>query len=195
MDLLGGLKTEVFRPVIMLMVPGLVVGTPALFVLQYYQPGLFEFIELHPALSTVIGFIAATILGVLTYEIGTNIEAHGIDMRLKTTRANFDDEWYMFLRCTLPERAVAQDYLNDRVLYLKFELGMASALPLCLIISAWAWFVRDDFYTKWCIALSVGLLIGTIYFLFEAYQSGAGLAKLRKELLKGIGDAPKCGGS
>ncbi|MFC6980376.1 hypothetical protein ACFQH7_17155 [Microbulbifer taiwanensis] len=79
MDLIGGLKTEVFRPVIMLMVPGLVVGVPTLFVLQHYQPGLFDFIESHPTLSTFIGFIAATILGVLTYEFGTNIEAKIID--------------------------------------------------------------------------------------------------------------------
>jgi hypothetical protein len=119
MDLLGGLKTEVFRPVIMLMVPGLVVGSPALFVLQHYQPGLFDFIESHPALSTFIGSIGAAILGVLTYEIGTNIEADWIDKRLVKTRPNFEDEWYMFLRCVLPERSIAQDYLNDRVLYLK----------------------------------------------------------------------------
>ncbi|GJM06180.1 MAG: hypothetical protein DHS20C09_21760 [marine bacterium B5-7] len=190
MDLLGGLKTEIFRPVIMLMVPGLVVEGPAIFVLQHYQSDLFGVIKSQPTLFTFIGFIAAVILGILTYEIGTNIEAHWIDKRLKKERPKFDDEWYMFLRCTLPERTVAQDYLNDRVLYLKFELGMASALPLCLMFSTWAWIIRNDFYTKWFVILLIVIIISTTYFLFEAKQSGAGLARLRNELLKGIGDPP-----
>jgi hypothetical protein len=193
MDLLGGLKTEVFRPIIMLIVPGLIVGSPAVFVLQHYQPGLFDSIESHPTLSTFIGFIGAAVLGVLTYEIGTNIEAHWIDKRLKQTQSNFDDEWYRFLRCVLPERAVARDYLNDRVLFLKFELGMSSALPLCLMISSWAWIIRGDFCTRWFIPLAAAIVVGTIYFLFEATQSGAGLARLRTELLKGMGEPPDCG--
>ncbi|MFC6925222.1 hypothetical protein, partial [Microbulbifer taiwanensis] len=199
MDLIGGLKTEVFRPVIMLMVPGLVVGVPTLFVLQHYQPGLFDFIESHPTLSTFIGFIAATILGVLTYEFGTNIEAKIIDKCIEKKGekddiyATFIDDWYLFLRCTLPERSVAQEYISERVLYLKFELGMAAAAIPCLLFSFWAWKIRDDFSGGWFAVLVVTLIVVFLYFLYESYQSGKVLARLRKEILKGIGSPPKYG--
>lgn len=74
MDLLSGLRSEVIRPALILMIPGLVVGTPALFLLEHYQSSVFSFAESHPTLAAFLGVIASAIFGVLTYEVGTNTE-------------------------------------------------------------------------------------------------------------------------
>jgi hypothetical protein len=195
MDQFGGLKTETFRPVLMLMIPGLVVGIPGLFVLQHYQPDMFSFADSHPTLSAFLSVVVSAIFGVLTYEIGTNIEVHWIDKHLEKNDSAFLDDWYRYLRCILPEGSVAHGYIHDRVLYLKFEVGMASALMLCIPIIIWAWVIRGDFKWSWFLGLTFILVVGIRYFLFEAQQSAVGLAKLRKEVLKGVGMPPNCGGA
>lgn len=193
MDITGGLKTEIFRPIIMLILPGLTIGTPLVFAVENYQPNIFAFFEKHPTLSSFIIFVLATILGVLASEIGSNIESHLIDKLLKKKHPNLEENWYKFLRCSFPDTSVAKNYIDNQVLYLKFELGMASALLLGWMFSLWAWLVREDFTKGWFITLSLCGIVGVAYFLFEAYQSGNLLARLRNELLKGVGVPPKCG--
>ena len=188
MDVVGSLKSEVFRPALMLLIPGLVAGAPFLFVLLTYQPAVLDFADSHATLSTFLSFVASAVFGMITYDLGSHIEVSFIDRRLKRkSNSTIVEDWYRYLRSYLPDRLVAYNYIHDRVLFLHFELGMTAALPFCAVGTTWAWFVRCDFPTTWFIYSIAGLFFATFFFLYEACSTAQMLADLRKELLKGFG--------
>jgi len=41
MDILGSLKSEIFRPALIFLIPGLIAGSPFLFVVDHYHPSVF----------------------------------------------------------------------------------------------------------------------------------------------------------
>lgn len=189
MDILSGLRSEILRPALTLLIPGLVAGAPIVFVLQHYQPGLLAFADDHPTLSTFLSLAASAMFGMVTSDLGTHIESCLDRLLLRRDKA-FEEEWYGYLRCTFPEKPVAYVYVHDRVLYLHFELAMAAALPISLIGTIWAWAIRTDFSCVWFFWTVLALVVGGAFFVKEAYSTAKLLGKVRKHLLKGVGQPP-----
>lgn len=193
MDPLGSLKSEVLQPALVLIIPGLIAGAPYLFVLDHYFPWVAPFADDHPTLSTFLSLVASAVFGMLVYEFGTNIEAKWIDRKLQASGGyeKLEDEWYRYLRLTFNEYSVGQQYIAERVMYYKFELGVVAAMPVCLLGTGWAYFLRDSFPAGLFLGILLFLIVGAVYFLCEAYATGKGLARVRQELLKGVGNPPR----
>ena len=94
------------------------------------------------------------------------------------------------MRLTFNEYSVGQQYIAERVMYYKFELGVVAAMPVCLLGTGWAYFLRDDFPADLYMGIFLVLSVGAVYFLYEAHATGGGLATVRHELLKGVGNPP-----
>lgn len=172
------------------MIPGLVAGTPFLIVLQHYQPALFDFADSHPTLALFLSAIASAVFGMLTYDLGTHIEARWIDGALAKRDPEFESDWFRYLKLCLPERLVADGYIRDRVMYLHFELGMAAALPCSLIGALWAWTVNPTFTCRWLYISQLATAALTLFFWQEARLTAEVLAKVRKELVTKFDETP-----
>ena len=200
MDLASGLRDELFRPVVTIVIPGVLAMTPFVFVLGLYYPRLPEFIHDESGLAAFLGFIAAITFGLLSYEIGTIGEAEMLDRILVwwtrkklTTESNpFLDNWYLYLRCTFDENKepIGQRYIHDVILYLRFELNMAASLLIGWIGILWLHNKGSVLSGDLFWYMSLVCFVGAGLFLLAALSTGGILARVRAELLKGCQRPP-----
>lgn len=190
MDFATGLKTEVFRPSVTLLIPGIVAASPFPFVTVQYHPELLEFAVSHSTLAAVLGFLVSIGFGLLVQELGSAFEALVIDKRLSLTNPHHMDEWYLYLRCTLPQDLIGRGYIHDLVLFLKFELNFTSALLVCWFGLLWLFSLRPIFAAFHFAAITAGFLIVGGLFAYVSFKTAAVLGRVRKELLKGVGCPP-----
>lgn len=187
MYVLNGLRSDVFRTVLVIIIPGLVAGVPLLFILEHFAPGTLKYMSANPTLASFLVLFGASTLGMIATQFGTRIEVWWIDRDLAEEVVDFESDWMRYLRCTLPDDLVAKGYINGRVLHLQFELAMSAAFVMFCAASTWAWSLHRSCT---CGSLQTYLLIGlaaAIYFAYEAKSTAKLLARLRKELLTGIG--------
>ncbi|MES2354024.1 MAG: hypothetical protein V4568_06380 [Pseudomonadota bacterium] len=192
MDVLTGLKSEIFRPAITFIIPGILAGTPYFFVLEYFYSDLSKHVTDHPTLSTFLSAVVSTAFGLIAYELGTSIENNRIDVALKKADPLFEDEWYKYLRCTFPVPPVAEDYIHNQILFLKFELSAVAALLISFPGTFLAWFLQGHPGYMSSAIVAASFMFGIRYFYKEAESSAKILARVRKEILKGVGCPPSC---
>jgi hypothetical protein len=182
-------QSEIFRPVVSLVVPGFY-GISTLTIAVWQQHLSFQaLVRRTPGLATAIALLIALTWGLVAEDLGARIEQH-LDERLKTEPGyeNHGAEWFEYLRVAFDKEPVGHHYLRTLVLRLKFELGMfVSSVPFF----TFAFFLRVS--CAWRIGLTFMSAILAIYFLYEAKCSNKALSDLRREMLKRWTNLPQSG--
>ena len=179
-ELTSAFQSEVFRPVVTLVVPGSFAVSTISIACWQRAPRIQQFANDFPGFSGVILLLVVLACGLTAEDLGSGIERH-FDSLLRRTAGHEKhlDEWLAYLRLAFDKEPIGQRYLRSVVLRLKFELGMAIASAPFAIGSWW---------TVNCIAWRVSLLLASalvfVYFWHEAKISHRVLGEVRHELLK-----------
>lgn len=146
MDPFSGLRSEIFRPLATVVLPGLVAIMPYAILITNATPDIAEFAQDHNAAYVACAIAAATLAGLLLENIGTSIE-RGIDRcmeveYLPTARI----VWRNYLECMNCD-SNARRYLGTIVTRMKFLNSFMPAImsfaiglvALQVQVKPWAW--------------------------------------------------------
>ncbi len=179
-ELTAAFQSEVFRPVVSLIVPGFYASSTLLIVLWQRTPAVLKLADEHPSSTFVIALLTTLSVGLIIEEWGARLEQI-FDERLVKVEGyeNHKKEWFDYLRLAFTVEPVGHRYLRTLVLRLKFELGMTIAsIPFCV----GCLFLRMSCTRK--SVLIVSSLVFCVFFLNEAKCSNKTLSELRREMLK-----------
>jgi len=191
MDLAAPFKKEVLRPFITLLVPGAIATGPFVLILGDYVPSVAKFWVEHVYPFTALLIISVLAAGFIIDDIGANIEAHVWDTIIGRRDQQHKANWEAYLKLQMQDELIGQRYLDDKVIQLKFELAMATALVIFWVGLAWLQ-VLHKIWSGTGFSLVTGfLLVGVAYLLWESWQTANLLSKTRAWILKAIEDGPK----
>jgi hypothetical protein len=179
-DLSAVFQSEVFRPVVDLVVPGFYAASMGMLVCWQRIPQLPNFVDSHATASTLVLLLIVLTFGLIVEDLGSRVETVLDACLLKTS--GFEEhikEWYEYLRIAYVCEPIGHRYLRSLVLRLKFELGMAAGSPFFItgvLLLKTSWLVRAP--------LAMVGVVACVYFLCEAKSSNKTLSELRRELLK-----------
>jgi hypothetical protein len=187
MDIAPAFKSDVFRSISTLLVPGVVALAPYALLLNHYQPGIVSFADHYGVVYVALYLFAALAAGFVLEDLGSHIEGEVWDELIQRETRCQESDWLAFLTLS-PEankEKVGHRYLRTIILRLKFELSFGLALILL-------WFgllLLDATLLLWTEAavsvLSIVVLCPAAYLLWESYRSSWVLANLRHLLLHG----------
>jgi len=182
-DLTSAFKSELFRPVVTLVIPGAIAAGPYMAVAVRVTTGVQEFLESHSGLAWVCGLGVAVAAGLILENIGSRLEASFIDDWLEHKLPGSRATWREYLSLKMTDEFVGQRYLRTVLLRMKFELSMAPAVAIAGLGLGWLQAVAP-----WGAVLGpVGpILAGGViaaWFLVEAFSSARVLADTRKLLV------------
>ena len=115
-------QSEIFRPVVSLVVPGFYGISTLSIVVWQRHPYFHGLVEGNPGLATAIALLIALTWGLIAEDLGARIEQH-FDKRLEKDPIyqNHYREWFDYLRIAFDKEPVGHHYLRTIVLRLKFE--------------------------------------------------------------------------
>ena len=186
MDLISGLKSEFFRPLVTLIVPGAISVAPLVLLAQARIAAIGPFWKDHPAAFTAILLTTIVAAGLVLENLGSRIEESIWDPMLKRRNKSFDEEWHEYLQLNTRDEIVAQRYLRSMLTRMKFELAAAPAFMLHAI-GLRAANRKLEFLTGselWSITAVLVLLSG--FLLWESYDGAYTLSRLRRDVIAGV---------
>ncbi len=124
MNFFAAFQSEVFRPLVTLLIPGGLATSSWLVALCLRFPKLRVSIATHSAESYIILFLAVTATGIILEDLGAKIEIRFDNAANKRSDDKFDNEWYAYLRTAFVCDPIGRGYLRTLVLRLKFQLGI-----------------------------------------------------------------------
>ncbi len=179
-ELTATFHSEVFRPIVMLVVPGFYASSSATVSLFQRFPTPRTLIDKYPGAATVVYLLIILAVGLIMEEIGARLEIH-FDRRVAKCVGyeRHSEEWFDYLRIAFDKEPVGHRYLRTLVLRLKFELGMTVAtVPFAAgVLSLQTVWV-------WRLIVFVGSIVIGTYLFYEAKCSNKALSELRREMLK-----------
>lgn len=182
MDPVSGLKGELFRPLVTVLLPGLVAASPFMVIAVHRFPELAKIQGSPVATGAMILFIG-TLSGMLMEDLGSQVETFIWWLFLKTPKR--DREWEAYLRLKTKDEFVGQRYLDSVQLRLKFELNMIPAVLAVALGSVMCnrrcKLISPD-HLNWWIALLIAV---ALYLLWEAKKSSLVLSDTRAEVISG----------
>lgn len=185
MDLSSVFKTEVFRPVVITIVPGVTAIVPYIFVIDSYFPSVRTTAASHETMAIVLIVLAAIAIGLILEDLGSRIEML-IWQKIKDTSGKDDQNWYMYLRTCFKNKPIGHKYTGDIVLRMKFENSFCPALIIFCVGLIW---LRCICYIKATVPITVTIIVLIficVYLVYESWTGSKLLLKLREELLKGV---------
>lgn len=178
MDPVSGLKDDVLRSLVTLLIPGVFAAAPFALVGVYYFPEIKLILNSAVGAGTAILFVGL-LAGMVLEDVGSRIELllwHGFARETKK-------EWYRYLRLRIKDDLIGQRYLKSILVRMKFELAMIPASIAFLVGATWYNLAAHLLATCTMVILAVGLLVLLAYFLAEAIASVRLLADIRKQIL------------
>jgi hypothetical protein len=183
-EIFSAFGSEVFKPLVTLLIPGLICITPYYAIVYRASPALGVFLKAETAVTTLAIVCAALFVGLILEDFGTHIEAGWDELKGAMHMA----EWYQYLRQAFEPEPVGHRYLRTIVLRLKFELASYAAVLVALPGAANELTQHLPGQIAY-ITIVISLLL--CWFLrYEAQLSHQTLSTLRSELLKGIRKIP-----
>lgn len=184
MELSSTFKSEIFRPIATIIVPGSFATVPFLFVMANNFPDLITFWDKHDSTTTFFVLLIIIAAGLILEDLGARIEHHVIDTACQRENTCHDGDWYKYLQIAYKEEPIGQRYLRTITLRMKFELAFGLSL-----IPFWLGTVlynnKTSYFTDgWICTFSIIFLSLFGYLMFEAYSSAKILSKLRSKLLE-----------
>ena len=185
MDISSAFKSEVFRPTVTVLVPGIVALGPYIAISLHDFPQLRRFWDAHEPTFVAVILLLVLAVGMVLENLGALVEGHLWDgMIQKRTKCQRSD-WYKYLSLVLKDEPIGQRYLRTVTLKLKFELAMIFALPICALGLRWFEKRANVFGVSEFRMLAAVLLGLAVYCVFESYQSAKVLSKVRHQLVHG----------
>ena len=181
MNLSGIFKTEVYRPVVTIVIPGIVALAPFAYLFEEAYPHFVVFAKDFQSLAAIACLLAVIAAGFLLEDLGSLLESRVLD-KFHSDKDQMLEDWYDYLRLAFETEPIGARYISSVVFRFKFELSFGIALLIaevgCIILK---------FTTVPDFPISVLLVVPVIcaYFIWESNSSSILLAKLRRELLKG----------
>ena len=182
MDLSSTFKEEVYRTIVVVLIPGGLALSPFLMTAFISNDHLSEFYGNHPNFSAFLLVTCAIAAGLIIENFGSCLEKE-IDQRLERDNPKHMSDWWAYLSVTFEKEPIGQSYLRTILLRLKFELSMFFSLiifSIGLIITS-AILCTFNLYILFAIVLATPL---AFYLKHEAYNSCKLLAKVRAKLIK-----------
>ena len=183
MDLGAPFRSEVFRPLVTLVIPGTVAIAPYVLLLRARYGAVRQFWNDHTSTSVAVLGLAAVTIGLILEGVGAQIESRW-DRRLTANDKSHDENWWRYLRLTLPLEPIGQRYLRTVTLAMKFEFAMAVALIVALAGTIWLNEAAPFVSRGGMFGTGVGVLLLTGYLLYESWCSAKVLGRVRKELVE-----------
>jgi hypothetical protein len=191
-DLATPFKTEVLRPLVTLVVPGLIAVAPFVLVTAEYVPEVSAFWQTHAHAFAVVIALVTLAAGFIIDDLGTGVEKWVIDRRLKRKlRSDCDEDvhgatWRAYLKLRLDDEIVGQRYLRTKFTQLKFELSMC--LSLVVFAGGITWLDLRHPIWSWpgLIAIDATLLGSSGLFLWGASITAELLHETRVIILESL---------
>jgi hypothetical protein len=185
-DFISAFKSELFRPLATLVVPGGIAIGPYVLVVGYYFPGVTSFWREHPSAFVAILVICIVAVGLIVEDLGAFIERDFWDSKLAKDNEDHSDHWEQYLKLRLNDEIVGQRYLRTLLTRMKFELAMVPAFFFFWCGLLWL----NRLYALWrpsrFALLSGVLLILTIYLLLESYRSASVMSQTRTLIIQAV---------
>jgi len=185
-DFISAFKSELFRPLATLVVPGGVAIGPYVLVAGYYFPGVTLFWRDHPSAFVAILVICIVAVGLIVEDLGAFIERDFWDSKLAKDNEDHSDHWEQYLKLRLNDEIVGQRYLRTLLTRMKFELAMVPAFFFFWCGLLWLNRLYDLWRPSRFALLSGVLLILTIYLLLESYRSASVMSTTRTLIVQAV---------
>ena len=186
MNIASSLKSEIFRPLVTIVVPGSIAISPYLFITIQYFPELTKFWNDNSSVFIWILFILVLAIGLILEDIGSLIEQLLWSNLIKRKDEKYLNEWDQYLQLYLKDEMVGQRYLRTILVRMKFELSMAPALFIALVGFAWLSRITNIWSTISSILVSIGIGVLGLYLLWESYLGAKLLGNTRRIILEGV---------
>lgn len=179
-DIFAAFGSEVFRPMMTILLPGLVAISTLLVGLFQRFDTLQHLADTKRLETGLAVFFIALACGEIVEDFGSRIESR-FDDRLKEKCDHFKADWYDYLSLSFEHDPVGRGYIRSLVIRLKFEFGLALGLCGCAL---GLWFTLLPTYWRLGLTAPCALLA---YFLYrEAEDTHELLAEVRHEMLRRI---------
>jgi len=176
MDAENALKSEIFKPIVITLAPGMLALSPYFFVATYFHPSLLATLNNYEIPGLATGFALIVIAGYMLENFGSRIE----DLLWRTYKGQDDlDNWHKYLKATPDQNPLLGNYIGSIVLRMKLENSLVATF-----IVMWfglTWLYRLDVINQSCTYWSATafLLLLCIYQVIESRASGMLLRDLR----------------
>ena len=174
-DVTGILQTQVFRLLVIYILPGGLVVIPYYRILPFLYPKLLILVPNNDVLRGIALFCAATFVGMVLEDLGSRIER-----RWDNRDRNILDCWYTYLCLKFDREPVAVHYIAGVQMRLKFELSACCATILAAIPVVPFLCARTSI--GFAVLTAIAALILAWYLMFEARSSHEVLHKVRVKL-------------
>lgn len=186
MDITGFFGKEVFRPIVITLVPGIFTSAPLLAYLHRNFPGIQKLVADQATVAAILATALIIAAGFLMENLGSWIELGlcKIHARRNIATPPDDEIWYQFLRTHFATPPIGVHYLESIVLRLKFETSMIGPLVLLAI---WIPVLTErEICDKPVLAMVGGLIVLVSWLMYESDRGCGVLARLRRSLLQGV---------
>src|SRR6185369_14307149 len=146
-DVLTALTTEIFKPLMTVVLPGAVSISTAMIAIFLRYGRLREIAESHRVETAIVIGLITLIMGEIIEDLGSRVE-YRLDKVLQQQKDNqgalkfpsFEAEWdkYLLFDCERGKEPVAIRYMRTLLLRMKFELGKMGGF---LIAGVGLWFI------------------------------------------------------
>lgn len=168
---------ELFRPLMTLLLPGVIVLIPGTFVSLDSSLKLQLLADSYQIQSSVLFVLFSLTAGEVLEDLGARLEVFYDEyLSRKPAYRSHTEDWFRYLSLQFEIEPVGHRYLRTLVLRLKFELSMSIALLITVIQIV-------VFRLRWPISLNVTLSVLGGYLLYESMATHRALSNLRRELL------------
>lgn len=183
MDILGAFKTEIFRPLVTLAIPGVTSVAPLVPVVTHYNPKIRGFWEAHPASFVALFVIAILATGLILEDIGARIEDGIWDEMIERKSGKQHADWRAYLRTAWEREPIGHRYLRTVLVRLKFELSFGLSIIAAVLGLLWLQVLEGPWARTQFGIFAACALVCSAYLLWESYGSAWVLARTRHLLL------------
>jgi hypothetical protein len=184
MDFTSSLKSEIFRPFSILIIPGAVDIFPYIFVLWNTYPNAAIFVEKYPSHTIVLFLIAVVAIGLVLEDFGSFFESLVYDKILNKQDPDHLKNWHKYLGLAFEIEPVGHRYIRTIVLRLKFELSFAFACILFWLGLLWLKILDILIIPMGFLYLSIILFLIVAYLFWEGYSSAKVLSETRRDIIE-----------
>lgn len=185
MDISNAFKTEVFRPIVITLIPGAFSLAPYVYILYLTYPTFSELVKYNLAGTAIVYVFISIAAGMVLENIGSGIEIWFGSIVAKRDK-KYDDDWDKYLRTNFEKPPIGLDYISSIVMRMKFELSFSISLVFVLIGVWLIHIIQSRFGSIECFVLTVVVILLAAYLGFEAFSGVKLLGKLRRNLLNGV---------
>lgn len=186
MNILDAFKSEIFRPLAILFVPGSIAIAPYIIIVGHHIPKVQTFWDDHSTAFVAIIIVCCTAVGLILENIGSEIEVCCWDKCLGKKDTCHNTNWTDYRKLETNDEIVGQRYLRTILTRMKFELSMIPALFSFLVGLIWL----NHIFSVWTcwrfFFLLIFFLILIIYLIWSSYNGACILAETRKLIIDAV---------